>query len=71
MTGVGGFLLLHHFESRSGPAVALAVISLIALLKTSQHRGLSYLCARLTMTDFRRPSGQAAPPNSCSDPARR
>ncbi|MEE1759570.1 VanZ family protein [Streptomyces sp. SP18BB07] len=60
LTGVGGFLLLNHFGSLSGPAAILAVISLIALFKTSQHRGFSYLCAKLTMTDSRMPSGQAA-----------
>ncbi len=60
LTGVGGFLLLNHFESLSGPAVVLAVISLIALFRTSQHRGLSYRCARLTMRDSRMPSGKAA-----------
>jgi glycopeptide antibiotics resistance protein len=60
LTGVGGFLLLNHFDSLTGPVIVLAVVSLIALFKTSQHRGFSYLCARLTMTDSRRPSGQAA-----------
>lgn len=61
LTGVGGFLLLNHFESLSGPAVVLAGVSLIALFRTSRHRGFSYLCARLTMTDSRTPTGQAAP----------
>lgn len=60
LTGVGGFLLLNHFESLTGPAVVLAVVSLIALFKTSQHRGFSHVCARLTMTDSRIPSGLAA-----------
>ncbi|MEU2281684.1 VanZ family protein [Streptomyces sp. NPDC013178] len=60
LTGVGGFLLLNHFDSLSGPATVLAVISLIGLFKTSQHRGFSYLCARLTMTDSRTPGGQTA-----------
>ncbi|WP_327745776.1 VanZ family protein [Streptomyces europaeiscabiei] len=61
VTGVGGFLFLNHFESLTGPAVVLAVVSLIALFKTSRYRGFSYLCARLTMTDSRTPAGQAAP----------
>lgn len=61
LTGVGGFLLLNHFESLSGPAIVLAAVSLIALFRTSRHRGLSYLCARLTMTDSRTPTGQATP----------
>ncbi|MFD5228728.1 VanZ family protein [Streptomyces qaidamensis] len=60
LTGVGGFLLLNHFGSLPGPAAVLAVLSLIALFKTSRHRGFSYLCARLTMTDSRMPSEQAA-----------
>ena len=59
LTGVGGFLLLNHFGSSSSPVIVLAVVSLIALFKTSQHRGFSYVCARLTMTDSRTPSGLA------------
>ncbi|MDX2548964.1 VanZ family protein [Streptomyces sp. WI04-05B] len=61
VTGVGGFLLLNHFESLTGLAVVLAGVSLIALFKTSRHRGFSYLCARLTMTDSRTSAGQAVP----------
>ncbi|MDX3451301.1 VanZ family protein [Streptomyces sp. ME02-8801-2C] len=64
LTGVGGLLLLNHFSSSPGPATVLAavliVVSLIALFMTSQHRGFSYLCARLTITDSRIPSARAA-----------
>ena len=37
-----------------------ALVSLIALFKTSQHRGFSYVWARLTMTNFRMMGGRAA-----------
>ncbi|MDX5562721.1 VanZ family protein [Streptomyces sp. ID05-04B] len=60
LTGVGGLLLLNHFGSLSGPVIVLAAVSLIALFKTSRHRGFSYVCARLTLTDSREPSGHEA-----------
>ncbi|MDX3382321.1 VanZ family protein [Streptomyces niveiscabiei] len=61
LTGVGGFLLLNHVESLSGPAIGLAAVSLVALFRTSRHRGLSYVCARLTLEDSRRAAGRTAP----------
>jgi hypothetical protein len=60
LSGVGGFLLLNVFVSPSGSATVLAFVSLIALFRTSRHRGLSYVCARLTLTDSRVPSEHAA-----------
>ncbi len=57
LTGIGGWLLLYHFD-RFGLAGVLAVVSLFGLFTTSQHRGFSYVCARVTMTDSRVRSGQ-------------
>lgn len=61
LTGTGGYLFLAQVDMLAGWAFYFGLASLIGLLTTANHRGLSCYLLKLTMTDARRQSGRMAP----------